>query len=558
MTYLTNGRRGWIMGLVLLVVVAAGLWLVLTIRPASADLQLLKQTATDPATFQGKGGYSADGLGQIGTGGTLQADVPAGSTVVQAYLYSTHFFQSTPIPLARRTVDFDGTTVVLTELTNAAPGPCCNLRSARADVTAQVATKVGGGGGITNFAVNTDPPNVDGYALVVIFSNAGLPFTTIAVLDGGAEQTGDTTTFYFASPLDKTVAGFSAIMSLGIGFSAQDLSGSGGSHLCGTQSGQDSQVDVNGQRLTSCAGNLDDGQGTVSNGILITVGGVGDNTNNPSDPLQEAADGKTPRVEDDELYNIASFLSQNDPQMVINTVNPSGDDIIFLAVVAITAKATVTTEICDDLIDNDGDGLIDAADPDCQVGPPAEPDIEKNLLEGPEVIKIYKSVATEYMIEIVYNGPAALVVDTIPAEFHNVTAVQSAGEAPQVFETGKSGKSATRIKWLVPEGESTLKVTFETRESPGKRNNKKEEDPVFKPTSCGPLPINDGATALEVDENGDLVLVPVLDENGDPVLDKNGNPAFEPVVIVGPSNSLSAEAVANLDKDKPCEDNNTR
>lgn len=201
---------------------------------ASADLQLLKLAPLDPATFVGNGGYSADGLGQVGTGGTLQADVPAGSTVVQAYVYSTHFFQATPIPLARRSIDFDGTAVVLTELTNAAPGPCCNLRSARADVTAQVKAKVEGDDPttITNFAVNTDPSNVDGYALVVIFSNATLPVTTIAVLDGGAEQAGDTTTFTFAAPLDKTIPGFSAIMSLGIGFGFQGT-GFAATHQCG-------------------------------------------------------------------------------------------------------------------------------------------------------------------------------------------------------------------------------------------------------------------------------------------------------------------------------------
>ena len=44
-----------------------------------------------PATFVGHGGYSADGLGQDNTtGGTVQAEVPAGSTVVQAYLYGTY------------------------------------------------------------------------------------------------------------------------------------------------------------------------------------------------------------------------------------------------------------------------------------------------------------------------------------------------------------------------------------------------------------------------------------------------------------------------------------
>lgn len=35
------------------------------------------------------------------------------------------------------------------------------------------------------------------------------------------------------------------------------------------------------------------------------------------------------------------------------------------------SSATMTTEFCGDGIDNDGDGLVDAADNDCQVTPPS-------------------------------------------------------------------------------------------------------------------------------------------------------------------------------------------
>ncbi len=105
-------------------------------------------------------------------------------------------------------------------------------------------------------------------------------------------------------------------------------------------------------------------------------------------------------------------------------------------------------------------------------------------------------------------------------------------------KTGKSGKSANRIEWNVPAGSNTLTVTIQTVESPGKGH----KATVFKPTSCGPLPINDGATAFEVDENGDLVLVEVVDP-------ETGEVTLEPVVIVGPSNSLEVEAVEGT---KPC------
>ncbi len=341
--------------------VAAGVIASLALAPAtaSAALTLLKPNVTDAATFSGTGGYSADGLGQFTTGGTIQAEVPAGSTVVQAYLYGTYFtFDPT---LADRTIDFDGTVVELTKIGDVG----LSLSTARANVTTQVATKVGAGGGITDFAVNTDPAPLDGVGLLVLFSNPTLPFTTIAVLDGGASQAGDSATFTFAAPLDKTIAGFSARMSLGSGFSFQSGTPL---HECGTVAPQSSLVDVNTVRLTSCAGNYDDGG--AANGGLITVGGVGDLIDNPADPLQQPADGATPRVLDDELYNLEPFLAQGATGVTIATSNPSQDDNLFLAVIAITARAIVTTENCTNGIDDDGDGLIDAADPDCAPPPP--------------------------------------------------------------------------------------------------------------------------------------------------------------------------------------------
>lgn len=287
--------------------------------------------------FNGKGGYSADGLGQDGTGGLIQADVPAESTVEQAFLYGTYFGTLAPDE-TQRTIDFDGTSVLMTKIGDDGT----SLSTTRADVTTQVAAKVEGGGGVTDFAVNSDPSGLDGVGLVVVYSNPNLPETTVAVLDGSASQTGDTTTFTYTSPLDKTAPGFSATMSLGVGFGFQGgASTDPGTSECGTGSAQSSLVDVNGTRLTSCAGNYDDGHG--NNGGLITVGGVGDSTANPSDPLQQPADGATPRVADDELYDIAPFTSQGDTQLTITTSNPSRDDNLFLAVVQVAAEATLGT-----------------------------------------------------------------------------------------------------------------------------------------------------------------------------------------------------------------------
>ena len=308
-------------------------------------------TLTVSHVFNGTGGYSADGLGQNVTGGTVEAEVPAGSTVQKAFLYGTYFFNPAP-DATERTIDFDGTMVETTQISGPVSG-CCSLSTTRADVTGQVATKVGGGGGITTFAVNTDPASLDGVALVVVYSNPALPEVTVGVLDGSASTTGDTATFLFAQPLDKTIPGFSATMSVGSGFSFQ--SGQPG-HICAPS--QFSIIDVNSQRLTSCAGNFDDGQG--NNGGLITVGGVGDSTDNPADPNSQTGF-------DDELYNLEPFLAQGATSAEIVTSNPSDDDNLFLAVIAITAEATVSNEDCDNGMDDDGDGLVDGDDPDCQV-----------------------------------------------------------------------------------------------------------------------------------------------------------------------------------------------
>ena len=166
----------------------------------------------------------------------------------------------------------------------------------------------------------------------------------------------------------------------------------------------------------------------------------------------------------------------------------------------------------------------------------------------PQEIGIYLPVTTQCTFEIAYTGPtAAKVIDTVPAEFECLELAASAGTAT-CSKKGKSGKAANRIEWDVPAGSSTLTVVIQTVASPGKGHKDPltgERVTLFKPTSCGPLTINDGATAFEVDPvTGELVLVEVVD----PV---TGEITLEPVVIVGPSNSLVVEAVEGA---KPCEE----
>jgi hypothetical protein len=329
-------------------------------QPSSdrAETNTLEPVEPDPnvgATFFGNGGYSADGVG-ISPSGTLLAEIPPGSTVEQAYLYSSTWGTSA----ASVVVNFDGTQYSLSEMTQSTYNGCCNLKAFKhtsPELVNQVKVKVGSGS-VTPFSfpiteVSPSTGNIDGVGLVVIFSNPTLPENSIIMVDGGLPVTSEKTIIGLGQPLDKTVDGFDATLSLGIGFSFPGADGT-----CG--SGQVSRVDINGQRLTSCAGGADDGFN--SNGGLFTIGGVGDDTNNPPNP-------NGPGGLDDELYSISDLLNQGDTTIEIDTENFSSNDIIFLAIVQITARASVG-EICGDGIDNDEDGLIDEG---CEVDPPEGP-----------------------------------------------------------------------------------------------------------------------------------------------------------------------------------------
>jgi len=224
---------------------------------------------------------------------------------------------------------------------------------------------------------------------------------------------------------------------------------------------------------------------------------------------------------------VAAALEQH-----LNNLNVNEADVTL----TLNANYGAQPHLLDDTNETGGIICATSANGSDRIRVVAKPEIEKTL-DGPEEIGIYLPQATKYVYEISYTGPAALVKDTVPAEFEVISAISSDGDV-DVAPAGKSKKSATKIEWQAPGGVNTLTVTIQTVESPGKGH----KETVFKPTSCGPLPINDGATAFEVDENGDLVLVEVVD----PI---TGEVTLQPVVIVGPSNSLGVEAVAGA---KPC------
>jgi hypothetical protein len=277
--------------------------------------------------FTGNVGVSIDGIGSNNSPvGEVQASVPAGSTILGAYLYSV----GTPYPWyadsPRTLADYNsaGITLAGNAITNfSALVGATSTRpelgqwfTGRANVTSLVQSLVASGAGPDySWVVEEGSKNgrIDGEALVIVYSNPSLPKGSVALLDGGQNTGGETTVVSLGSPLgDPTAAGFVAQMSIASSFSC-----------CGQQS----SILVNGTLLTEFAGNNDDGL-AVADGSLLTVGGLGDDPSNNVGSY----------VEDDELYDLRSFLEFGDTSFTIFTSNATNDDNIFFMGLQLTGE----------------------------------------------------------------------------------------------------------------------------------------------------------------------------------------------------------------------------
>jgi hypothetical protein len=267
--------------------------------------------------FTGNVGLSIDGIGSNNTPvGNVQAQIPAGSTILRAYLYSAGtpfpFYASSPVTLG----DYNGAGITLAgnAITNfSAIVGATSTRAdigrwftGRADVTSLVQSLVTAGGPNFSWSVDEGRLNnfIDGEVLVIAYSNPALAAGSVAILDGGQNTSGESTTVNLGTPLgNPNAAGFVAQMSIADSFSC-----------CGQQS----TINVNGNLMTSFAGNFDDGL-QCCDGALITVGGIGDTA-------QSAPSGYDT---DHELYDLRPFLTQGATSFNIFTVNPTNDDNIF-------------------------------------------------------------------------------------------------------------------------------------------------------------------------------------------------------------------------------------
>jgi len=276
---------------------------------------------TKLVSYTGQYDVSTDGFGSTSQQGIISAMIPDGSTIIKAYLYSAGYSYNTVDDINLEGLTFNGTTVAFDKYYEN-PWSRGYFKTARADVTALVQSVYENESptdSIYNFSIQEKAPEVDGEALVVIYSHPSLPTKTISIIEGGANINGDSFILNFRDPIDKNIQNFTFDMYLGISFSAQ---------------GQASTIKVNNQLLTDNAGDNDDGE--VADGALITVGGFND-TYSPPNPTY---------AEDSEKYNLSSYVNTGDTQVRIDTINPSQDDNIFLIVLKSSGVSEVDP-VCD-------------------------------------------------------------------------------------------------------------------------------------------------------------------------------------------------------------------
>jgi hypothetical protein len=200
-----------------------------------------------------------------------------------------------------------------------------------ADVTDIIAAIIDpAGAGVTSITVaEASTYDVDGEALYVIFDDPEQATINTVLISFGAQSTGGDTFFIgFGEPVEIVP---DMVMDLGLAISFGNQ----------VNSDQYSEVDVNGTRMTSCAGGNDDADGAMSNGNLITVGGSNDSNDNPPDPWQIADGNSDWTFYDDELYNMLPFVDDGDVGLNVYTLNPSADDNIFSAHILMTVAAVI-------------------------------------------------------------------------------------------------------------------------------------------------------------------------------------------------------------------------
>ncbi|MDP2606281.1 MAG: Ig-like domain-containing protein [Deltaproteobacteria bacterium] len=276
----------------------------------------------------GKLFLSVDGAGSNNASHTAQVEKPNASTTVrQAFVLAASAGFSGRV-LNNGDVAINGTPI---NWDARVPGAIANSNH-RANVTSIVKPIIDAAspGRVTFTFTEVSTSGIDGEILVVVFDDPlQTADSTVSLLFGAQNISGDTFSITLAEPIDPTSPGAVADMGLGISFGFQGTS-------------QFSIVNVNGRRLTSSAGGQDDG--LAANGGLITAGGLDDSNANPN-PDAFPSDSRT----DDERYSLIQgnsvdsnpFISPTDTSISVFTQNPSNDDNIFFAYFHLSGAAIV-------------------------------------------------------------------------------------------------------------------------------------------------------------------------------------------------------------------------
>jgi hypothetical protein len=319
---------------------------------SSLNPQSLGGTSDLQITEYGKITLSVDGLGTNESSGTISVEKPsAGAKVRRAFLAAASVpGKLTTDPayvLPQDGIKLDGVGINnwLTDTnSNNGLGNAIKSKNYFKEITGVVKTKLNAAAaGRVNFKIDeVSSKDIDGEILAVIFDDPSQTSSNTVVLMFGSQETrGDTFNLLFANPIKKQ-ANFRVDFSLGISYSARNK---------GTQNSSIDVVsfDPNGNplpdavRLTTDAGGADDGLpvDNQNNGALLTVGGLDDSNDNPSDAY--AVDRARSRA-DDELYSLVPFLNDGDSRLRLETNNISHDDNILFAAFSISGASAVVND----------------------------------------------------------------------------------------------------------------------------------------------------------------------------------------------------------------------
>lgn len=269
--------------------------------------------------------WSIDGLGTLDGTGNIQVEKPAGGTVYKAYFVAAQVQDaSKPTLNAASAILLNGSPVTFQyESLNASGDDSNAFNNYFADVTSLVSSTINGqSAGVNNITVDEGGLDVEGTSLVVLFNDSTVDVATVVLAFGNSSPSGDSFTLEFnalSAPQTQDLQ-----MSVGISYSYNNESDD--------RSGwQSSSIYVNDTLMTDIAGSFDDcdeanQEADCMDNALITVGGVGGSTTNPTMPSSDSWSQSA----DDELYTLSPFVAVGDTSITVKTSNPSSDDNIFL------------------------------------------------------------------------------------------------------------------------------------------------------------------------------------------------------------------------------------